>query len=514
VGGTPIPGPGHRPHVSDRYSAILTAGSVVAGIAAILFYLAWEFAHRGLYQYATAIYPFDDADEWRYTACSRLVEHGYALFSQVFSAQPPLLFVSLAAGMRLTQDSIAGARIVEVAFGLLTLLAVLWLAWQLVGPVAAGAAAVVLALSPAFLVYSRAVEAEGPMMALMTLSLAVAVASGRRDSRALALLSGLALAASILVKLFALEALAPALWALAIPLEGPWQTRRNAIFPLRLSRGATGRIAVFLAATVIPMVANFLLISPAKQWSQVIALHSHAAALPLTRTINTLQVVGQFLALDLGLTLLAVAGILALLIARRFSSAIFLVLWVGGTIIMLLLFRPLFPHHPAILLSGLALCAGSGIGIAVQSLVANLGRPRVAALPVALAAIAYLLLGPRIVHADRHVLLPGYRQDTLSLVPYVAAHTSSRDLIAVDDLAVAGLANRLVAPPLCDPSNVRLQSGYLTAPDLIGATQQYRVRLVLPSFGIFHQVSQYEYWLAGHYRPAAAPAGRTAYFRR
>ncbi len=484
--------------------------AVGASVAAVLFYLAWEFAHRGLYQYATAIYPFDDADEWRYTACSRLVEHGYALFSQVYSAQPPLLFVSLAAGMRLTRDSIAGARVIEVAFGLLTLLAVLWLAWQLVGPAAAGAAAIVLAVSPAFLVYSRAVEAEGPMMALMTLSLALAVVSGRRDSRTLALLSGLVLAASILVKLFAIEALAPALWALAIPLGRESDGRQG----LRLSPGAIGRIVVFFVALCVPIVANFLLVSPAQQWSQVIALHGHAATLPLTRTIDTLQVVGQFLALDLGLSILALAGILALLATRQFTIAIFLALWVGGTMVMLSLFRPLFPHHPAILLSGLALCAGIGIGVAVQSVVSNIRRLGIAPLTVALAGIAYLFLAPRIVHADRHVLLPGYRQDTLSLVPYVTAHTAPTDLIAVDDLAVADLAHRLVAPPLCDPSNVRLQSGDLTAADLIAATKRYRVRLVLPSFGIFIQVPGYERWLAGHYRPAVAPGGKTAYFRK
>lgn len=488
--------------------------AVGASVAAVLFYLAWEFAHRGLDQYATAIYPFDDADEWRYTACSRLVEHGYALFSQVYSAQPPLLFVSLAAGMRLTHDSIAGARVIEVSFGLLALLAVLWLAWQLVGPAAAGAAGIVLAVSPAFLVYSRAVEAEGPMMALMTLSLALAVVSGRRDSRALALLSGLVLAASILVKLFALEALLPALWALLIPLGRVSDGRQDANLCLRLSPGAVRRIVVFFVAACVPIVANFLLVSPVQQWSQVIALHGHAAALPLTRTIDTLQVVGQFLALDLGLSILALAGILALIATRQFTIAIFLVVWVGGTMVMLLLFRPLFPHHPAILLSGLALCAGAGIGVAVQSVVSNVRRPGIAALTVALAAIAYLFLAPRIVHADRHVLLPGYRQNTLSLVPYVTAHTAPTDLIAVDDLAVADLAHRLVAPPLCDPSNVRLQSGDLTAADLIAATKRYRVRLVLPSFGIFLQVQGYERWLAGHYRPAVAPGGTTAYFRK
>src|SRR5579884_3792702 len=81
-------------------------------------YLAWELGHRSIYLYTTSIYNVNDADEWRYTACSSLVGHGYTLFSQVFSAQPPVLFVSLTVGMRLFGDTITGARPVEIAFGL------------------------------------------------------------------------------------------------------------------------------------------------------------------------------------------------------------------------------------------------------------------------------------------------------------------------------------------------------------------------------------------------------------
>jgi hypothetical protein len=87
-------------------------------------------------------------------------------------------------------------------------------------------------------------------------------------------------------------------------------------------------------------------------------------------------------------------------------------------------------------------------------------------------------------------------------------------MVAVDDLAVADLAGRLVPPPLCDPSNVRLRSGYLTAETLIQATQRYRPVLVLPASGLYQQVPEYLHWLAAHYRHTAAPNELGAFWRR
>ena len=101
------------------------------------------------------------------------------------------------------------------------------------------------------------------------------------------------------------------------------------------------------------------------------------------------------------------------------------------------------------------------------------------------------------------------------LATYTARTVPAGSLVAADDLEVADRADRLVVPPLCDPSNVRLQSGYLTASDLIGATTRYRPALVLSSFGIYSQVPGYTAWLDRHYKRAKPPAGlsATAYVR-
>jgi uncharacterized membrane protein len=465
----------------------------LAVFAALAFFLAWEVLHRGVYQYSTTSYPFDDADEWRYTACSRLVEHGYSLFDQVFSAQPPLFFLALASGMRMFGDSINGARITEIAFGAVALLAVVWAAWELSGPVAAGVAAGVLAVSPGFLLYSHAVEAEIPMMALVTLSLALVLSYRRTDRIPLLVLSGLCLAAATLVKFFALEAALPVLWLIA--------ARRRTV------KDTAAASAVFAASALIPVLLDLTLVSPRKQWEQVVTLHDKAAGLQLPHLIPATTILREFLTFDVGLSALALAGIVALLLGRRIADAGFLALWAVGTLAMLLVFRPLFPHHAAIVGASLAVCAGVGSGVAFDSFRA---RRWAVCLPMAAAILAYVAFLPRVAHADRHTLLTPRPSSLTVLAAYVDRTTTASTVVAVDNVQVAEQAHRFVPPPLCDPSNVRLLAGFLTAADLISATRQYHAQIVIP-IGNYTSVSAYMSWVRSNYRAVTVPGGAVLY---
>jgi uncharacterized membrane protein len=466
-------------------------------VLAVAVYLTWEWVNRGLRSYNTSVFPLDDADEWRYTACSRLVNHGYHLFTQVFSAQPPLLFLSLAGGMRMLGDSIAGARSVEVGFGLVALGASVWIAWMLVGPIGGGVTALLLSVSPLFLLYSRAVEAEGPMMAMVTLGLALAVSANRRGALWLCALAGLSFAAAILFKLFALEALAPAVWLIV---------GRPADMRSRLTSAGA-----LLACAIVPVVLEMALVAPTAQWSQVISMHNAAAGLHLPDAMSNIDILKDMVTVDLGLTVLAVAGLLSLAMEGRYRELAFLVLWVGGSCAMLLVFRPLFPHHAAILLTGLAVCGGVGAGTAWTTLRAAEWK---ASLPIAVGAVAYLVLIPRVAHDDRHALLPWNKPVVVEVARYVETHTSSSDFVATDDMAVADMSHRLVPPMLCDPSTVRLEAGYLSGATLIGQTRTYRAKIVAPTRGTFLLVRQYMAWVRGHYRPIRGPFGTSLYLRR
>src|SRR5207245_38962 len=108
---------------------------------------------------------------------------------------------------------------------------------------------------------------------------------------------------------------------------------------------------VLLGGALMPVVLEMALVAPAAQWNQVVSLHSAAAALSLPNALSNTDILRDVFTLDLGLTVLAIAGLAMLAVARRLHDLVFLVLWLGGFTAMLAVFHPLFPHHAAILLT-------------------------------------------------------------------------------------------------------------------------------------------------------------------
>lgn len=460
---------------------------------ATAWYLLWEGTHVGPFQYSTAYYPLSDADDWRYTACSILVAQGYHLFSQVFSAQPPVLFVTLAAGMHLWGQTLASAQIVEILYGLLTLVSVSYIAWSLVGPIAGAVAPVLLVLSPGFLVYSHAVEAEGPMSALVAGSLAVLVLHGKAQRVSLLVVAGFLLSLAILTKLFAVEAFLPAAYLLY--LES------------RQVRTTVGRAGLFALAAALPVGLEFSLVAPSQQWYQVVTMHSLAAHLVLPGTLSFWEQMIDMVRLDPGLWLITTAGLVILAAVRAWETLVALALWLGGMLLMLALFHPLFPHHLAILLPAVAVVASAAPALALTGL-AGMGR-----YVMALLVAAYLVFTPHLVRADRHILLPGVRSPVATYAALIDRLTRPGQFVAADDVAINVQGRRDVPPPLCDPSNVRLRAGYLGPSVVEGAIRRYRARVVTTSFGIYVQVPGLLDWL--RHRFAAVPGtGGTVFTRR
>lgn len=513
---------------------IRRVSAAAVGMAAC-FYLGWELIHRGIYAYATDLYPLDDADEWRYTACSRLVRHGYSMFDQVFSAQPPLFFWSLAGGMRLFGDSILGARGTEILCGLLALLSAAALSWLLGSAVSSAATALLLAVSPSFLVYSHAVESEVPMVALCTLSLALTAVYRRHRHLVWPLLGGCALGAGVLMKLFAIETVLP---GAVIIVTAAWPSRRAIILSL----------LAFVGAMLIPVVLDFALLAPSEQWRQVIQMHSRAAGISLPHLIPPIDQFHRYVSFEPGLAAAAAGGALLLLIAGRWSAAAVTCTWFGGSVIMLLVFRPLFPHHLAILTCPLAVTAAVGVSGWAESLSrrrapqdrragsvpvptrtlrsrgsfeavgpfvwdAGAWRRWLALFTAACLGVVYVAGLPHLVHADRHVLIAESSPASVPLAMFLRRNTAPNQFVAVDDLRIADGASRLVAPPLCDPSNVRLRAGYLISRDAISATETYHVAMVIPSSGIYDQIRGYIPWLRKHFGARRA-GGLTVYLRR
>jgi len=484
-------------------------------LVALLFAL-WGLAHLRGYTYIVAdwIGPdhpghWSDYDEGVYVVSARLLNHGYTIFSQVFSSQPPLFLAGLAVVLRLSGDAAGAGHLYSLICGLVALGGVAWLCWETLGRRSALLAVALLAVSPGFVIASRAVEAEAPMLALSSLSVAAAARYARTGGRGWLAGAGLALAAATLSKLLAVSAVVPLAAAI-----GLCALDRGRAAPLR-------RLVpdLLLAAVCAggPILASFALLSPSQQYDQVVRFHLKAsAAQGVANTSVNGATFSTFFAYDPGLVGLVITGVAALVVARR-PLPLLQVLWLLATLLSMVSYHPLFIHHLTVLLPPMAAVAAASVAFFE---VPDLGRVRQIVLAALLAAgvLAYLVWIPATVGRSGEAFQPDRDPVKAARVAWLRANSRPGDLVVVDDQVLAVAADRLVPPALSDTSTVRALSGYLSVSHVERATADPRVRAVLLTRTFKNQPMYRPYvrWLNRHFRrvhPRADLQG-LAYVRR
>ncbi|MGH2504805.1 MAG: ArnT family glycosyltransferase, partial [Ktedonobacterales bacterium] len=303
-----------QPQPQSRVASLarLIAGPLEGRLAALL----------ALVTVALILWPLNglerDYDEGVYWQSLRAMASGHALFSSVFSSQPPFFLVSLYPFYTLFGQSIAAARFGVAFFAIIGVIAMYWLGRALGGHWVGLAAAALLAFDPSFLHEARTLQAEAPAIALEVVAVALALAASRRgatrDRTLLALASGFALALGVLIKLLDVVALVPIVLYLATPLwpifsDDAGRVRRPALSEARpLLRAALAPVGWMVAGGVIGCV---LVLAPfagsfGALWQQVVSFHLAAArAEPANLPENLATIAG-------GMRVLGIPTLLAL----------------------------------------------------------------------------------------------------------------------------------------------------------------------------------------------------------
>ncbi|MDQ7029681.1 MAG: hypothetical protein Q9O62_07850, partial [Ardenticatenia bacterium] len=86
------------------------------------------------------------------------------------------------------------------------------------------------------------------------------------------------------------------------------------------------------------------------------------------------------------------------------------------------------------------------------------------------------------------------------LARYIAEHVPQGEYVVIDYPMIAFRAGRSVPPLLSDPSNGRIQSGYLTSEMAIEATAKARPRLIVFWSERLRQLEAYVRWVEERYR--------------
>lgn len=468
-----------------RYSAASVAACVGVGLA-IAVYLAFQLPRLSVFSYGW--------DEGFYLQAGWLVAMGYRPHAEIFFSQVPGFAWLLGALYALAGHKVEGFRLAVVLAGAVSLVVVAWLATAAIGRTAGVVSAWLMTLNPKFQDLTRIVEADSlalPFM-LLAVSLVVAYRRGKAPRLLTAVLSGLVLGLGTQLKLSA---------GLGLPL----------LVGGILQRGRLKDAAACLGAWAFTFGIVLLLSSPGDAVAQFLVFQSRGTA---TYGVNVAANFGQivsFLWVDRGLVLLALAGVV--IPSRRHFLYAAALGWLGLLGVFYLFKSPLYDHNLVTLIPGLVLLSG----LAAQNLASGWGLlegRRIRRSNVVLAALvtAYIVLIPRLVAMD--LITKDDEDAALRAVSFLVGTVPPGSWVVADEPMVAFRAKLPVLPHLADASNYRLATGYLTAAELVAATESFRPSVVI-SWGRFQQnVPGYVQWLRANYREAWADGQHSIFLLR
>jgi 4-amino-4-deoxy-L-arabinose transferase-like glycosyltransferase len=453
------------PGRSRRFPAILLALGLLAA------HVAWQTWLVGADRYPAAY----DYDEGVYAETAWAAESGARLYARVFLSQPPLLIGVLSRAYRTFGPTLPTARGVVIGFSVVWLLSLAGIA-AAAGPRRAGLWTVAAALSaPAFVMASHTVEMEAPAEALAALAVALSLAGCARAGRNGGAGSmwwtaaGVAAGLAVMTKVTALTCLVPVTAA-------AWRHPRNgAIAAAGIVAGAAAVVAWTGAA-------------PDAMWSDAAVFHAAVARAMPFDPARALALLEGFARGNWSVTVLGVAG-LALTVrtlyrpgtARVSRPGRLAAVWLAADLAAVLAARPLWPHHLVILISPLAVLAAVAIEAGVL-------RPVRAGGVRAAAAIVLVAAWMAAVAAAAAALAPAASAPLARAAAYVRAEIPPDGQLLADDPMIAFLGGRTVPPALCDTSEVRSQSGWLTATMLRAAAGDPRVAGVVLWRGTFRRL--------------------------
>ncbi|MEA2667207.1 MAG: hypothetical protein QOJ33_141, partial [Chloroflexota bacterium] len=286
-----------------------------------------------------------DYDEGVYWQSMRAMARGEPLFRSVFASQPPAFYYALLP-FYWVGHSLSSLRLGVLVLGLVGLAATYAAGRLLVGGLSALVAVVLLASSPLYLHQSAVIQADAPAVALGVLAMAVALGAVRADGRlrdALAAVAGLALALSAGSKLLGAVTVVPLAIVLLQASRG-----RGRLAAAVIAGGLIGLLLVFLPAVEAPRAA----------YEQLVLSHLRAGQGTPQGLADNLKLVlfHRYLPLEA----VAVLGMLAAVV-RRDRAIVMPLAWAAVSLLAVLLYHPLFPHHLVMLTPALSLAAAVGL---------------------------------------------------------------------------------------------------------------------------------------------------------
>ncbi len=382
-----------------------------------------------------------------------MLAHGHPLYRAVWDDQPPLYTYLLRWCMGSCGWAMLSGRLLTLAFAGLAAGCAYDAVRLSSGHRAALAGALLLITAPFFLTLSMAIMIGLPAISLAVVSLAVGAFVAWRQASGTPLggscflvLSGLALLASLMIKLFTGVVLIPLLvwWWMESSGDKTGKDRQLAPAWMLWSWGFIGGLLLLVVDGMVPLHAVGQMIAP------------HLASETSTQAAMSL---GDYLALDLPLTLSASLGLTV--VARRGPWPWRVVgVWWLLALVVIIRHRPLWWHHTLLASVPAALLGAQGIAWLIQPRQGALWRR---ALPLSLAVALLAWTVPQFWHQPG-LQRPEWRQRDQLVLDHLRQQADQDGPVVSDRCLFPFLSGREMPADLVVATWARIQAGRPRAP--------------------------------------------------
>jgi len=303
-----------------------------------------------------SVYQFN-TDEGLNLAKAALVAEGFELYKDIWSDQPPLMSILLAALDRIFPGSVTAARLSVLGFAVLLIASLFVLVRKYDGRFVAWISVLMLTSSQIFIKLSVSVLIGLPAISLAILAMTVIPKKVASRKYLLLCLSGVIFGMSLQIKMLTFI-MFPVIAMLA------YQTARDCSEPGHKKQGIV-YLSLVISSTVISYVIIAVL-SGALAFDQLYGIHTQAREAGSFSQRGGIAVVYRIMrGSEFPLVVLGAIGVFISLI-RIERHNIILIVWVAITIVALSLHRPLWKHQVLLLIVPLSWVAGIGIGRFVE----------------------------------------------------------------------------------------------------------------------------------------------------
>jgi hypothetical protein len=440
---------------------------------------------------------------------AQLVLDGYALYRDIWSDQPPLFTILLAAAFALFGQAVLVGRVLVLGFAALTLVSTAIIGKYLAGRLGGLIALIGLILFPHFGQLSRTMLIGLPAMSVALAAFAAGFAFQTRRRPRFLVVAGILYGVSLMIK----------------PLTAPLYLGLGALISLR-SDGCRPSWAerlhlwlVFSAMVAVPIILALATFHGPILVRQVAGVYVRAQeeyGFSLRRNVGriTAYLFGDSLGLfEAGLLCLAATGLAGLALRRRWCHLLPMGLCLLAVSAALLCQSVLRDHQMIMMMPFFALLAGVGAQQAVMDLGElkkghKLGLTHVIVL-LSLSALVFTIVQLPTIARASYVRQKGaisrqpYDSADLSALRFIQSNTPPSSLIITDDPMLAFKAMRPIPVQLAVPSYRRIKVGELTPETLIELTKQ-RAPSAIVTLDRFKHLPQYVDWVRAHYCTARA----------